>query len=90
MPATPTRIAITCEGPALSDPVDPRFGRAGGFVVVNLETLAKNVDQKKVVLTKELIVFKLGLEAKSHKAVEISLNYLLVFLISSRNCFSSS
>ncbi len=58
--------------------------------VVNLETLAKNVDQKKVVLTKELIVFKLGLEAKSHKAVEISLNYLLVFLISSRNCFSSS
>jgi predicted Fe-Mo cluster-binding NifX family protein len=40
MPATPTRIAITCEGPALSDPVDPRFGRAGGFVVVELETLA--------------------------------------------------
>jgi hypothetical protein len=46
--------------------------------VVNLETLAKNVSQNKVVLTKELIVFKLGLEAKSHKAVETSLNYLLV------------
>ncbi|BDU73546.1 hypothetical protein [Mesoterricola silvestris] len=29
MPATPTRIAITCEGPAVSDPVDPWFGKAG-------------------------------------------------------------
>jgi predicted Fe-Mo cluster-binding NifX family protein len=29
-------IAITSEGPALTDMVDPRFGRAGGFVVVDL------------------------------------------------------
>jgi hypothetical protein len=29
MPATPARIAITCEGPAVSDPVAPRFGKAG-------------------------------------------------------------
>ncbi len=32
MPATPTRIAITREGPAVSDPVDPRFGKAGEAV----------------------------------------------------------
>ncbi len=32
-------IAITSEGPTLSDRVDPRFGRAGGFVVVDLETM---------------------------------------------------
>ncbi len=31
-------IAVTSEGPALTDMVDPRFGRAAGFVVVNLET----------------------------------------------------
>lgn len=31
-------IAITSEGPALSDMVDPRFGRAAGFVVLNLVT----------------------------------------------------
>ncbi len=31
-----TKIAVTSEGPALSDQVDPRFGRAGGFVVVDL------------------------------------------------------
>ncbi len=35
-----TRIAITSEGPTLTDAVDPRFGRAGGFVVVDLTTLA--------------------------------------------------
>lgn len=29
-------IAITSEGPALTDMVDPRFGRAAGFVVVDL------------------------------------------------------
>ena len=33
-----TRIAITSEGPTLTDAVDPRFGRAGGFVVVELAT----------------------------------------------------
>ena len=31
-------IAVTSEGPALTDMVDPRFGRAAGFVVVNLAT----------------------------------------------------
>nr|WP_320132708.1 NifB/NifX family molybdenum-iron cluster-binding protein [uncultured Holophaga sp.] len=34
-----TRIAITSEGPTLQDAVDPRFGRAGGFMVVDSETL---------------------------------------------------
>lgn len=32
-------VAITSEGPTLKDKVDPRFGRAGGFVIVNLETM---------------------------------------------------
>lgn len=31
-------IAITSEGPALTDMVDPRFGRAAGFVVVDMAT----------------------------------------------------
>ena len=30
------KIAISSEGPTLDDLVDPRFGRAGGFVVVDL------------------------------------------------------
>ncbi len=30
------KIAISSEGPTLDDDVDPRFGRAGGFVVVTL------------------------------------------------------
>ena len=34
-----TRIAVTSEGPSLDDQVDPRFGRAAGFVVVDLETM---------------------------------------------------
>lgn len=34
------RIAVTSEGPSLDDLVDPRFGRAAGFVVVDLETMA--------------------------------------------------
>jgi predicted Fe-Mo cluster-binding NifX family protein len=33
------KIAITSEGPTLDDLVDPRFGRAAGFVVVDLETM---------------------------------------------------
>ena len=33
------RIAVTSEGPSLDDLVDPRFGRAAGFVVVDLETM---------------------------------------------------
>ncbi len=34
-----TKIAVTSEGPELTDMVDPRFGRAGGFVIVDLETM---------------------------------------------------
>lgn len=34
-----SRIAVTSEGPGLDDPVDPRFGRAAGFVVVDLDTM---------------------------------------------------
>lgn len=33
-----SKVAITSEGPTLSDAMDPRFGRAGGFVVVELAT----------------------------------------------------
>ena len=33
------KIAVTSEGPGLDDLVDPRFGRAAGFVVVDLETM---------------------------------------------------
>ncbi len=33
------KIAITSEGPSLDDLVDPRFGRAAGFVVVDLESM---------------------------------------------------
>jgi predicted Fe-Mo cluster-binding NifX family protein len=35
---TATIIAVTSEGPLMDDMVDPRFGRAGGFVVVDLAT----------------------------------------------------
>ena len=33
------RIAVTSEGPTLDDQVDPRFGRAAGFVLVDLDTM---------------------------------------------------
>lgn len=33
------KIAVTSEGPSLDHLVDPRFGRAAGFVVVDLETM---------------------------------------------------
>ena len=33
-------IAVTSEGPDITDMVDPRFGRAAGFVVVDLATMA--------------------------------------------------
>lgn len=36
-----TKVAVTSEGPAMSDRVDPRFGRAGGFVVVDVESMAQ-------------------------------------------------
>ena len=39
-PAVILRIAVTSEGPTLLDPVDPRFGRAGGFVLVDMATMA--------------------------------------------------
>ena len=34
-----TKIAVSSEGPSLDDMVDTRFGRAAGFVVVDMETL---------------------------------------------------
>ena len=37
-----TKIAITSEGPNMTDRVDPRFGRAGGFVVVDVDTMEAN------------------------------------------------
>jgi predicted DNA-binding protein (UPF0251 family)/predicted Fe-Mo cluster-binding NifX family protein len=33
------KIAVSAEGPGLDSPVDPRFGRAAGFVVVDLATM---------------------------------------------------
>lgn len=33
-------LAISAEGPALTDMVDTRFGRAAGFVVVDLDTMS--------------------------------------------------
>ena len=32
------KLAVSSQGPALSDPVDPRFGRAKWFLVVDTET----------------------------------------------------
>jgi predicted DNA-binding protein (UPF0251 family)/predicted Fe-Mo cluster-binding NifX family protein len=34
-----SKIAVSSEGPGLDDRVDPRFGRAAGFVVVESETM---------------------------------------------------
>jgi len=33
------KLAITSEGPLLDDQVDPRFGRAAGFIIIDLETM---------------------------------------------------
>jgi predicted Fe-Mo cluster-binding NifX family protein len=33
------KIAITSDGPTLEDLLDPRFGRAAGFIIVDPETL---------------------------------------------------
>jgi predicted DNA-binding protein (UPF0251 family)/predicted Fe-Mo cluster-binding NifX family protein len=33
------KIAITCDGPTLDDAIDPRFGRAAGFIIVDPQTL---------------------------------------------------
>lgn len=32
------KIAISCEGPSLEDALDPRFGRAAGFIIVDSGT----------------------------------------------------
>ena len=37
-------IAISSEGPTLDDAVDPRFGRAGGFVLVDGEGQVRYLD----------------------------------------------
>lgn len=34
------KIAVSSEGPTMEDMVDNRFGRAAGFVVVDLDTMA--------------------------------------------------
>jgi len=34
-----SRIAVSSEGPGLDERVDPRFGRAAGFVLVDPETM---------------------------------------------------
>ena len=34
-----SKVAISSEGPSLDDALDPRFGRAAGFIVVDPETL---------------------------------------------------
>lgn len=44
---------------------------------LNLKELAKNVNQQRVVLTHEAIAFKLGIESKSTKCIEMTLTYLL-------------
>jgi len=36
------KIAVSSEGPTLDSPVDPRFGRAAGFVIIDPETMAFN------------------------------------------------
>ena len=34
------KVAVTSEGPNLQDAVDPRFGRAAGFILVDLDTMS--------------------------------------------------
>jgi predicted Fe-Mo cluster-binding NifX family protein len=34
-----TKIAVSSEGPSLDDRVDPRFGRAAGFIIVDPDTM---------------------------------------------------
>jgi len=34
------KVAVSSEGPTLESRVDPRFGRCGGFAVVDMETMA--------------------------------------------------
>jgi predicted Fe-Mo cluster-binding NifX family protein len=34
------KLAVSSEGPELDGPVDPRFGRAAGFIIIDPETMA--------------------------------------------------
>lgn len=45
--------------------------------IINLKDLAKNVNPQSIKLTNEIIIFKLGIESKSTKSIEITLNFLL-------------
>lgn len=38
------KIAITSEGPTLDDRLDPRFGRAAGFIIVDPQTMSFNYE----------------------------------------------
>lgn len=33
-----TKIAVSCDGPTLDDLLDPRFGRAAGFIIIDADT----------------------------------------------------
>ncbi|WP_456385819.1 DUF134 domain-containing protein [Desulfolithobacter sp.] len=37
------KITVSSEGPSLNDQVDPRFGRVGGFLLVDPETMETNL-----------------------------------------------
>jgi predicted Fe-Mo cluster-binding NifX family protein len=37
------KVAVTAQGKTLDSPVDPRFGRAAGFALVDTETMAFDV-----------------------------------------------
>ncbi|MEN6440194.1 MAG: NifB/NifX family molybdenum-iron cluster-binding protein [Syntrophobacter sp.] len=37
-----SKIAITSEGPSLEDQMDSRFGRAAGFVVIDMDTMSSH------------------------------------------------
>ena len=39
LPTISMKVAVSSEGPGLDSQVDPRFGRAGGFVIVDMETM---------------------------------------------------
>jgi|688.fasta_scaffold500970_1 hypothetical protein len=54
---------------------------------MGLETLRRSIRPERPLIAKELMVFKLGLDAKSPKAVEITLFYLVVSDSLSRNAF---
>lgn len=57
---------------------------------MSLDTLRRSIRAERPLIAKELMVFKLGLEAKSPKAVEISLSYLVVSDLLCRNVYRQS